>query len=254
MRRTPLLLVISALLGLAGCGASSLGSFDGVGFNPSGTVFAVADRHELVASGGSFLAVRRGESAQRIHLFLSGALLSPDEEWRRQPASELLSFKKDLATLDGLLLENIPAPAALAGDDLEVQLDESGRQGSGDFDAHLVVGLPPEPVLEDQGLGADVSIKVLFDDVVIEPRGGHVNGRIEVKRGRAEGQSGEVATGEVTVTFQAPLAPERLGKSNLSLGAPVMRCAAAAGPVRAGGCRDTTSDPYVDATGTLETP
>lgn len=56
------------------------------------------------------------------------------------------------------------------------------------------------------------------------------------------------------MTFNAPLVRERLGKSNLSLLAPVMRCAAASGPVRAGTCRDEPPLPYVDASGTLTGP
>lgn len=248
---------LAALLfvGLAGCGVSSAGDFDGVPFAPTGTAFAVADRHELIGSGGSLLAVKRSDTAQRLHIFLSEAVLNPGEDWRRLTAERLLNLKKDVATQDGLLLTDIPLAAALAGEDVELTLDATGRRGEGDFRAEMVVGLPRDELVAEQGFGADVSVKVLFDDVVVEPRSGHVGVRVEIKRERADDQpEGQVATGEVTLTFTAPLVPERMGKSNLTIVAPVMRCAATAGPTAAGRCRDEPPDPFTDATGTLVEP
>jgi len=241
--------------GLGGCDVSSTGDFNNVRFIPVGTVFAVADRHDLVASGGSLIAVKRSDQQQRLHLFLSGAVTNPDDDWRQLTAEHLLRLRKDVATSDGLLLSNIPMAAALAGDDVELRLVGEGRSGEGAFAVAMVVELPDNEVVREQGFGADVNIKVLFDDVLVEPRGGHISARVEIKRERADFQpEGEVATGEVTLGFTAPLVPERLGKSNLSLVAPVMRCAAAAGPSSAGRCRNEPPDPFVGATGTLTEP
>jgi hypothetical protein len=255
VKRAPCLLALLALLAGAGCGVSSSGDFDGVPFAPSTTAFAVADRHDLIGSGGSLIAVKRSETQQRLHVFLSAAALDAGVDWRHLTAERLLNLKKEVATVDGLLLTDLPVQAALAGEDLEVTLDETGRRGAGDFGVEMVVGLPSDELVAEQSFGADVSVKVLFDDVVVEPRGGHVGARVEIKRERAEDQpEGEVATGEVTLTFTAPIAPERMSKSNLSLIAPVMRCAAEAGPAAAGRCRDEPPDPFVDATGTLVEP
>lgn len=254
-RALPLLLTATALLAAVGCDVSSSGDFNNVRFTPVGTVFAVADRHDLVASGGSLIAVKRSEEQQSLSLFLSGAVLNANEDWRQLTAERLLRMRKDLATLDGLLLSGIPMAAALAGDDVELRLVGSGREGEGTFDVAMVVELPGSEVVDEQGFGADVNIKVLFDDAVVEPRGGQISARVEIKRERADFQtSGEVATGEVTLGFSAPIVPERIGKSNLSLAAPVMRCAAAAGPASAGRCRNEPPDPFAGATGTLVEP
>lgn len=252
--RTGLLALALAVLGVAaGCGTSVEGDFDGVPFLPAPTAFAVADRHDLVGTGGTVIAVRRADENMRLDLILTGAALAPDEDWRRYPAERLLSMKKDLATLDGVHVKGIPLSRALALEDVEAHIAPDGAV-AGDFDVSLVVELPEDERVSLQGLGADVHVKVVFDTVEVTPRGGVITGLLEVKRARAEGQEGEVATGEVTARFTAPLAPERLGKSNLSLLAPVMACAAAAGPVRAGACRDEPPLPYVDASGTLTGP
>lgn len=247
MRRAALVLL--SLLGACGPVATS-GDFDGVRFAPDRLVLAVADRHDIVESGGSLLAVQRAEERQTLTLALSGAPADPLEEWRRLPADQRLFLKKELATKDGVLLRGIPFSAAKPGENLEVKLSEDGRTGTGAFEAFLVVGLPLAEQVASQSLGADVNVKVLFDDVSIGPSG-YVSGRIEVKRARADGQEGEVATGEVTISFSAPLVPERLGKANLALLAPVMACAAAVGPSRAGICRDEPQEPVVDAGETL---
>lgn len=250
----PRALALGILAAGAGCGTDVDGDFDGVAFVPAPTAFAVADRHDLVRSGGSYLAVRRADENMRLDLVLTGASVSPEEEWRRYPADRLLSLKKELATLDGVHVRGVPLTRVAAGEDVELRLDEQQGDGQGDFEVSLVAGLPPDEEVAEQGLGSDVNVKLLFDSAEITPRGGHVAGRLEIKRARAEGQNGEVATGEVTITFTAPIVPERLGKSNLSLLTPVMRCAAAAGPVRAGVCRDEPPLPYVDASGTLSGP
>lgn len=255
--RAPLLtraLGALALLTLGvGCGPGVQGDFGGVPFLPTPTAFAVADRHDLLGAGGTRIAVRRAEEAMLLDLVLTGADAPYDEEWRRYPAARLLSLKKDLATLDGVHVRGLPLSLVESGKNVEARIGPGGAV-EGDFDVSLVVALPDDEAVAEKGLGADINVKLLFDAVEITPRGGFVAGRLEVKRARAEGQDGAVATGEVTVRFDAPLAPERLGKSNLSLLTPVMACAAEAGPVRAGGCRNEPPLPYVDASGTLTGP
>lgn len=248
MRPAPLTSVGLALLALAaGCGFSAEGDFEGVPFSPGSLVFGVADRHDLLRTGGSLIAVRRGDEQQRLTLVFSAASAPTDEDWRLWPADRLLSFKKELAVTDGLLLSGIPLTRAKPGESLEVVLDESGRRGRGAFQAELVAGLPTSERVAEQGLGSDVSVKILFDAVTVEPRSGSVSGRVEIKRARGEEQGGEVATGEVTLHFTAPLVRERLGKANLTVLEPVMRCAAEMGPVRAGLCRDEPADRFLDA-------
>lgn len=249
-------LVVAALGGaaLSGCGPVAVtGDFDGVGFFADRTAVALLDRHDLSLVGGELIAVQRPEASQSLTLVLTGAVAPDADEWRRLPADRLLGFKKELATKDGVYLEGIPLADVEAGAHVELALDESGRTGDGAFSARLVVGLPDEGAVREQGLGATVNVKVLFDEVRLEP-GGQVSGEVEVKRSRSEGQSGEVATGEVVLRFLATLLPERVGKSNLSLVRPVMACAAEKGPVRAGTCRDEPPDPIVDATGTVRGP
>lgn len=253
MRR--IVVVLVALLTSAGCGTGVEGDFDGVAFLPTPLAFAVADRHDLVRSGGTYLAVRRADENMKLDLVLTGATASPEDEWRRYPADRLLSLKKELATLDGLHLVGIPLSRVADGETVEATLDERADISEGDFDVSLVVAAPREDdALSFQGLGGVVAVKVTFDTADVGPRGGRVTGVVEVKRSRAEGQDGEIATGEVTLSFTAALVPERLGKSNLSLLAPVMACAAEVGPVRAGACRDEPPLPFVDASGTLTGP
>jgi hypothetical protein len=245
VKRLPALAALLALA--AGCALQSEGDFEGVPFSPHRLVFGVADRHDLLPSGGSLTAVRRGEEQQRLTLLFSAAAAPTDEDWRLWSAARLLTFKKDLAVSDGLLLSDIPVSRVQEGASLELFLDESGRQGRGAFGADLVVALPASERVAKTGLGADVSVKLLFDSVRIEPRSGSVSGRVELKRARGPRQEGEVATGEVTLHFTAPLLPERLGKANLTVASPVLRCAAAMGPSLAGLCKDEPADPFLDA-------
>ena len=50
---------------------------DGVAFVPAPTAFAVADRHDLVRSGGSYLAVRRADENMSLDLVLAEVLHRP---------------------------------------------------------------------------------------------------------------------------------------------------------------------------------
>lgn len=165
-----------------GCGTNVEGDFQGVAFIPAPSAFAVADRHDLVASGGSYLAVRRADENMRLDLVLTGATVVADEEWRRYPADRLLSLKKELATRDGIHLRGIPLSRVAAGEELELHLDDRSGSGQGDFQVSLVVGLPPAEEVEAQGLGAEVDLKLLIDSAEVTPHGGHVAGRVEMQR------------------------------------------------------------------------
>lgn len=245
-----------AVVGLlsAGCGGvTSTGSFDGVTFAPGPLAFAVVDRHDITPSGGSYIAVSRDESAMLLSLVLSGATADAAESWRDYPAERLLSLKKELATLDGLHLHEIPLAEVVEGESVELR-GAPGAEGSvAELAADVVVALPDVAQVERQGLGADIAVKLSFERVELTP-GGVIAGVVELKRARAEGQNGEVATGEVSVQFTAPVVAERLGKSNLAILAPVMGCAAALGPVRAGSCRDEESLPTVPSAVPLSEP
>jgi hypothetical protein len=236
---------------LAACGGvTSTGSFDGVTFTPGPLAFAVVDRHDITPSGGSYLAVQREESAMTLSIVLSGAMATATDSWRDYPAERLLSLKKELATLDGLHLHAIPLTRVVAGESLERRGVPGTEDAVEELQADVVVALPDAANVERQGLGADIAVKLTFDRVDLS-QGGVISGVIELKRARAEGQSGEVATGELSVHFSAPVVTERLGKANLSVVAPVMACAAALGPVRAGSCRDEEALPIVLSSGPL---
>lgn len=236
---------------IAGCGGvTSTGSFEGVTFAPGPLAFAVVDRHDITPSGGSYIAVLRDESAMTLTLVLSGAMAEAGESWRDYPAERLLSLKKDLATLDGMHLYDIPLADVVVGESLELRGVPGAEGAVAELAADVVVALPDVAQVERQGLGADIAVKLTFERAELSP-GGVVAGVVELKRARAEGQSGDVATGELSVHFTASVVAERLGKSNLSILAPVMACAADLGPVRAGSCRDEEALPAVLSSGPL---
>lgn len=252
----PLRTLAFAMAGLlsAGCGGvTSTGSFDGVTFAPGPLAFAVVDRHDITPSGGSFLAVSRDESAMKLSLVLSGATADATESWLDYPAERLLSLKKELATLDGLHLHEIPLSKVVVGQSVELRGVPEAEGSVAELAADVVVALPEVAQVERQGLGADIAVKLTFERVDLTP-GGVIEGGVELKRARAEGQSGEVATGEVSVQFTAPVVAERLGKSNLAILSPVMGCAAALGPVRAGSCRDEEPLSTVPSAAPLSSP
>lgn len=245
-------LLLCACVAASGCGAVAGGDFDGVPFAPTATSFAVLDRHDFLVSDGSVQAVRRSDAGMKLHLFLTGASLEPEEHWASLPAARVLDTKHRLSTTDGLVITDVPLARALAGESLEIELSDEGATGTGAFDAALVVGTDSAEALGPRGFGDLVSVRLELESIDAPARGGFVIGRLEVKRARAPGQSGELATGEVTIDLRLPAVPERLGEANLALARPVMACAAQRGPDRAGGCRDVEADPYVDETGVVE--
>lgn len=242
--------VLLAALGNVGCAIAADGDFDGMPFAPTTSGLAVADRHDIFEVDGALLALRRSEEARTLHVLLSAAYLSPDVEMRREPAQRVLEWRRALASVDGLLLENLPLIAIASGDPL-VAVDE-GAGASGDFDFSLVQAMPAGAYDVEGGraLGRKLTVSVRGTALDEQARGGSVELQVEVRRDRNAGQpASDVAVGEVVLHVSLPLSPERLGKSNLGLMAPVLRCAHATGPARAGSCRDVPADPYLDETG-----
>jgi hypothetical protein len=235
------------LLFAAGCGVRIDGDFEGVSFTPDGTVLAVADRHDLLVREGAVIAARKNSAAQRMHVLLTAAWLDASRDWRAMTADEQLELKRELATEDGLLLMNLPLPAL---EDRDPQKAEVRRgQSSGDFDVAVVQGMPDDEAVAEQGLGGRLTVTVEVDSLAVEPRGGSVGMKVEVKRDREAGQDGAVATGAVTLQFFAPLLNERLTEANLSVAAPVLFCMQERGPESSAGCRAKDAWPIVDETG-----
>ena len=220
-------LALLALLA-AGCGVAE-GSWGEVRFAPDRGGLAVADRHEILTRGGSLAAVLKAEASRSLHLLLSDLRLDDGVEWRRLPADELRALRLDLATRDHALVEGVPltelTPGAL------IVLDES----------QIALGLEqPAPDVE---LGA-LRATLIIDDARVEPLEGFVRGRLELER-----EGGEAA-GVVNVPFDLALARERLGKANLAIAAPVVRCAEAR-PGDAAACADAPAEPVIDASASV---
>jgi hypothetical protein len=245
-------LVACGLLGLlfAACPVGLSGDFAGAAFAPTELVFAVYDRHALLPQGGSVVAAEMPASQRKVHLFFSAAQgMSPMVEWKRVEFSRLLSFKKDLAERDGLLILDLPVEKLQDGTTLELQV--GGPTNADGSSAHLVARASQVP--EDRGLGSDITatLEVVHTDLQTN---GLVQGSVVVRREKGEDQPGDVRTGEVKLDFVANLAPERVGKSNLALAAPILICASQKGPARAAGCREVGGWAEVDATGTHRLP
>jgi hypothetical protein len=245
-RLRPAALLVAALGALAGCN-QPVGDFDGVTYAPVTTQFAVADRHQLIERQGRLEAVQRPDAAKTVTLLLTGALANPHFDWRRSTSRTLLTLRQDLATTDGLLLYDIPLSALTAGAELS-RFENTGEPGEPrDFEAAIVIQGDVVTSSDDQGFGNDLEMTLRIDDV--DPNAfGFLRGTFELKRGRGEDQSGEVATGDVSVPLNLPVVAERRGKANLAIAAPIMRCAADKGPARAATCLDTPPDPVPEAT------
>jgi hypothetical protein len=235
----------AALLTLAGCNQPA-GDFDGVQWAPMTMQFAVADRHQITESRGSLVATQRPDAAKSLTILLSGALANPHFEWRRSTSDTLLTLRQDLATTDGLLLYDIPLSALDAGAELSRHENTGEADEPRDFEAAIVVQGDVVTASEDRGFGNDLEITLSIDD--IDPNAfGFVRGSLELKRGRGEEQSGDVATGSVSVPLNLPVVAERRGKANLAIAAPIMRCAAEKGPARAATCVDAPPDDVPEA-------
>jgi len=223
--------------GLPGCNGSVSGDFDGLGWSPTFTSFAVADRHELLELGGTLQATQRPDSQKRLTLLFSGALANPNEDWRWYRSQSLLSLRKDLATLDGLLLYDLPLAEVEPGAEFELALNTGTPGEPRDFKAAVLSNTNQAIATTDQSFGTALEMKLEIADA--DPRAhGYVAGTFELTRSRGEEQEGEVATGEVILTFQVPVVAERRGKANLAIARPIMVCAGEVGPTRASSCAD----------------
>lgn len=226
-----------AVVFISGCSSAYVeGSFDGVSFKPDRTQMAVLNVHPDDTPLRSDLRIPQEESAQTLSLLFSGARFNPMADWSRADAATRAELAQSWSLHDGLLLENIPLDRVKTGEVLSVVMDESGRIGVGEFTAWWILALPDDAQIAKQGIGAKSEIQIRFERVNLES-GGLLEGRIELKRSRAERQAdGEIATGEITLHFSVARMPEALGESNLALARPVFRCAATLGPTRAGAC------------------
>lgn len=239
--------IVAAALAQVACGVQVTGDFDGVAFVPDSTVFAVADRHDLLVRDGAVVPVRKTLDGQRLEILLTAARLDVTRDWRTMPADELLDLKRELATSDGLLLQDVPVDEFGDGDRLTALVEDG--VSTGDFRVAVGQALPADSAVEDQGLGARITVSIEPLSLEIEPRSGSLSARVEVKRERAAGQRGDVATGAVTLEFSTPLYAERLTEANLSVAEPVLVCMQARGPASAAGCRSADALPIVDETG-----
>lgn len=212
------------------------GSFDGLSFEPDKTQMAVLDRYPQYAEPLADSREPKDESEQTLTLVFSGARFDAMSDWSRLDAPARAQLTQSWTLHDGLVLEKIPRERVKAGEVIELEMDASGRVGEGDFRAWWVLALPDDAQIAEQGIGAKSQIELRFKRVDLDA-GGLLEGRIELKRSRADTQSsGEVATGDITLHFSVALMPEALGESNLALAMPIFRCAAALGPTRAGAC------------------
>lgn len=235
-----------ALVSLLGCN-QPVGDFDGVAWAPVTTQFAVADRHQIVASSSGLVATQRPDGQKSLTILLTGALANPHFEWRRSTSRTLLTLRQDLATTDGLLLYDVPLSALEAGAELSRHENTGEPDEPREFEAAIVVEGDVVTADQDRGFGDDLEMTLRIDEV--DPNAfGFVRGSFELKRGRSEGQDGEVATGDVTVPLNLPVVAERRGKANLAVAAPILRCAADKGPARAAACVDTPPDDVPEAT------
>jgi len=252
MRRPNVKRAISALLFASvvasfGC-VRATGDYDGIGFAPTATAFAVADRHDLEARNGTVIALLRPESERRLTLVFTGAEADPNDDWQRLPIGRLLELKRRLATRDGVLVTGLRLDEVKAGAEFPVAIAAPGAYAADTFAVGVVVDADVALAREERGLGSKIDFKLIIDDA--DPKaGGFIEGRLELTRNRAVNQSGLVATGEVAVDFRIPVVAERLGKANLAHLLPIMRCAAMAGPVAGAACHDEPPLPYLDATG-----
>lgn len=243
------------LLILSGCSSAYVeGSFDGLSFKPDRTQMAVLNVYPNDTPLRSDQRSPQEESAQTLTLLFSGARFNTMTDWSRADAATRAELAQSWSLHDGLLLERIPLERVKTGEVIDVEMDESGRMGAGDFSAWWVVALPDDAQIAKQGIGAKSEVQIRFERVNLE-RGGLLEGRIELKRSRAERQTeGEVATGEITLHFSVALMPEALGESNLRLARPIFRCAADLGPTRAGACASRKVHESLRTESTLTAP
>jgi hypothetical protein len=234
-----------AVVGAGGCAVSVDGAFDSVGFAPTATAAAILDAHVVLEREGALIPAERPLSDRRVHLWLSGASVPVDEDWRFLDDARLLDVKKDLATHDLLVLRDLPFDALADGERVvATSLDDAPpfffAVQHGDVDNAAA----------EAGLGGTVTVEVEPDVVDADTVSGTFAAKVFVKRERAIGQpAGNVATGEVVLTVSLPFVRERLGEANLAFVAPIAACGAVQGPGNSGACATVAREEIVDAGG-----
>lgn len=235
---------------LGGCGVSVRGDFDGVTFTPDSALLAVADRHDMLLWNGAVVPVLKSDVGQSLHILLTAARVDVEKDWRRSTAQTLLEIQREIATSDGLLLTDIPLASFERGDTMSAVVERGVVRG----DFHVAVGAerPSEATVADQGLGTKLRITLSPRGLDVRARGGSISAEVEIQREREAGQPGDIATGNVQLSFSTSLQPERLGESNLTVAAPILDCMQELGPARGAACKDERPLPYVDETGRVE--
>lgn len=238
---------VLALVCTGGCGMSVRGDFDGVPFTPDSTLLAAVDRHDMLVRNGAVVPVLKNEVGQSLDLLLTAARLDVEKDWRRMSAQSLLELQRELATSDGLLLTRIPLAAFERGETMTAVVERGLARG--DFHVALGAERPSESVIAEQGLGSKVRVILSPRGLDARVRGGSLSAEIEIQREREAGQDGDIATGNVLLSFSTSLQPERLAESNLTVAAPILECMQELGPFRGAACKDEEPLPYVDETG-----
>ncbi len=248
--------LVCTILGLAagagGCSIGVEGDFDGVVFAPVGSAQAVLDANDVLVRDGALVPVERTRLDRRVHVWASSASLPTNDEWRALPGTRLLDVKKQLATSDLLVLQDIDFDALQDGDRLTATNDDvdgvDGSRGTGDF--RFALAQQAEDNVE-AGLGELVTVSIQASRLEVgEPRGGQLDAMVVVTRARAASQPDSgIATGEVTLRLSLELAPERLAEANLATVAPIAICAATAGVDGAAACLDAPADVVLDSSG-----
>jgi hypothetical protein len=257
-KATLLRAVGSALaLAAAGCALQVEGGFDDVEFRPEATAIAILDKHDFLVRSGGLVAFEKPRANRTVSLWLSGADVETDIHWRTLPSGELLELRRLIATEDALLLTGIDYDSLRNSRTLQAVVNTHNPAGSptpsGDFDFALGHGRVPDADVLEEGLGGLITVTITESRLEeYEPRGGHLQATVSVRRDRAFGQpSASLAVGEVILRLSLPFAPERLAKSNLTVQAPIARCQLARGPDTGSACWQAPPDPDLDETGPL---
>ncbi|MFH1812019.1 MAG: hypothetical protein ABIJ09_24990 [Pseudomonadota bacterium] len=208
-------LALLALSGI-GCGYGAVsvdGSFGPERFEPTGTVFAVVDAHVEVDDPTGGIRVEE-RAVKTVVVFLCQAALDPDVDWAGLPGREILGLQETVRRGDRVLVRDLALTQLEPG----ARLEASAQRADFGF-----VALPgTEPVGADDSyaqvrpLGRVVKAAFVVEEAELR-EGGHLRASLTLARERAGDQPANTATGQVTLTFDAPILGERIGESNLSI-------------------------------------
>lgn len=214
-------LAVFLLVPLGGCGYGSIwveGTFGDQRFEPNGTVFAVIDGHVVEENPGGGINVTQRED-KRLTLFFCQPPIDPDVDFAAMSGGEIVALRDRVRRGDRLHIKDLSLSKVVEGARLKASAQEddfsfvalagSKQVSSGDSYAQV----PP--------LGRLVKVLFVADGLELK-EAGHVGGSITITRDRADDQPANTATGEVKLSFTAPIVGERLGESNLDVLAPVL--------------------------------